>query len=121
MYYMIDVPFIPCSYLNLFSGVGRRPGEVSFLSPLRQFPPPLMDNYLLPLTVNISVALCTYTAPLFMYIVSMIGMEGEIQFVCFIVYNNKHINCFSLLIEGKDLVPCVRIYMVAENKKSPKM
>ena len=56
-----------------------------------------------------------------MYIVSMIGMEGEIQFVCFIVYNNKHINCFSLLIEGKDLVPCVRIYMVADNKKSPKM
>ena len=51
-------------------------------------PPPLMDNYLLPLMVNISV--------------SMIGMEGEIQFVCFRVYNNKHINCFLLLIEGKD-------------------
>ena len=109
MYYMIYVPFIPCSYLNLFSGVGRRPGEMSFLSPLRQFPP-LMDNYLLPLMVNISVALCTYTAKLFMYIVSMIGMEGEIQFVCFIVYNNKHINCFSLLIEGKDPVRCRYIY-----------
>ena len=75
-----------------------------------------MDNYLLPLMVNISVALCTYTAPLFMYIVSMIGMEGEIQFVCFRVYNNKHINCFSLLIEGKDPVRCRHIYMVAEKK-----
>ena len=75
-----------------------------------------MYNYLLPLTVNISVALCTYTAPLFMYIVSMIGMEGEIQFVCFRVYNNKHINCFSLLIEGKDPVRCRYIYMVAEKK-----
>ena len=82
---------------------------MSTLSPLRQFPP-LMDNYLLPLMVNISVALCTYTAPLFMYIVSMIGMEGEIQFVCFIVYNNKHINCYSLLIEGKDPVRCRYIY-----------
>ena len=109
MYYMIYVPFIPCSYLNLFPRVGRRPGEMSILSPLRQFPP-LMDNYLLPLMVNISVALCTYTAPLFMYIVSMIGMEGEIQFVCFRVYNNKHINCFSLLIEGKDPVRCRYIY-----------
>ena len=72
--------------------------------------PSLMDNYLLPLMVNISVALCTYTAELFMYIVSMIGMEGEIQFVCFIVYKNKHINCFSLLIEGKDPVRCRYIY-----------
>jgi len=69
-----------------------------------------MDNYLLPLTVNISVALCTYTAPLFMYIVSMIGMEGEIQFVCFIVSNNKHIKCSLLLIEGKDPVRCRYIY-----------
>ena len=83
MYYMIYVPFIPCRYLNLFPRVGRRPGEMSILSPLGKFPPPLMDNYLLPLMVNISVALCTYTAPLFMYIVSTIGMEGEIQFVCF--------------------------------------
>ena len=69
-----------------------------------------MDNYLLPLMVNILVALCTYTAPLLMYIVSMIGMEGEIQFVCFRVYNNKHINCFSLLIKGKDPVRCRYIY-----------
>ena len=66
---------------------------------------------MLPLMVNISVALCTYTAKLFMYIVSMIGMVGEIQFVCFIVYNNKHINCFSLLIEGKDPVRCRYIYI----------
>ena len=114
MYYMIYVPFIPCSYLNLFPRVGRRPGEMSILSPLGQFPP-LMDNYLLPLTVNILVALCTYTAPLFMYIVSMIGMEGEIQFVCFIVYNNKHINCFSLLIEGKDPVRCRYIFLRASS------
>ena len=63
--------------------------------------PSLMYNYSLPLTVNISVALCTYTAPLFMYIVSTIGMEGEIQFVCFIVSNNKHIKCSLLLIEGR--------------------
>ena len=50
----------------------------------------------------------------------MIGMEGEIQFVCFRVYNNKHINCFSLLIEGKDPVRCRYIYMVAEIKKVQK-
>ena len=90
--------------------------ELSILSPLGQFPTPLMDNYLLPLTVNISVALCTYTASLFMYIVSIIGMEGEIQFVCFIVSNNKHIKCSLLLIEGKDQVRCRYIYMVAEKK-----
>ena len=65
-----------------FSRPARRPGEVSILSPLRQFPP-LMYNCLLPLTVNISVAPCTYTAPLFMYIVSVFGMEGEIQFCLF--------------------------------------
>ena len=98
-------------------------GNINPLTPgaISPPPPPCIDNYMLPLMVNISVALCTYTAELFMYIVSMIGMEGEIQFVCFIVYNNKHINCFSLLIEGKDPVRCRYIYMVAENKKSPKM
>ena len=106
MYYMIYVPFIPCSYLkSFFPGRPEAGGNVNPLTP-EAISPPLMDNYLLPLMVNISVALCTYTAPLFMYIVSMIGMEGEIQFVCFIVYNNKHINCFSLLIEGKDPVRC---------------
>ena len=109
MYYMIYVPAIPCSFLNLFSRVSGRPGEISILSPLGQFPP-CIDNYMLPLMGNTSIALCTYTAKLFMYIVSMIGMSGEIQFVCFIVYNNKHINCLSLLFEGKDLVLCERIY-----------
>ena len=98
MYYMIYVPFIPCSYLNLFPRVGRRPGEMSILSPLRQFPPPLMDNYLLPLMVNISVALCTYSAPLFMYIVSMIGMEGEIQFVRRSNFGTCFISFFVILI-----------------------
>ena len=86
----------------------KKPYQLSH--PWGNFPPPCMDNYMLPLMVNISVALCTYTAELFMYIVSMIGMEGEIQFVCFIVYKNKHINCFSLLIEGKDPVRCRYIY-----------
>ena len=111
MYYMIYVPFIPCSYLNFFPpGRPEAGGNVNPPPPWAISPPPLMDNYLLPLMVNISVALCTYTAPLFMYIVSMIGMEGEIQFVCSRVYNNKHINCFSLLIEGKDPVRCRYIY-----------
>ena len=95
---MIYVPFIPCSYLNFFStGRPEAGGNVNPLTPEAIPPPPLMDNYLLPLTVNISVALCTYTPPLFMYIVSMIGMEGEIQFVCFRVYNNKHIKLFFVV------------------------
>ena len=64
----------------------RRPGEVSILSPLRQSPP-LRYNCLLPLTVNTSVALCTYIAPLFMYIVSVFGMEGKIQICLFHLFH----------------------------------
>ena len=119
-FFFILLPFENKNYFTL-DNLSKYGHIMSILSPLGQSSPRLMDNYLLPLMVNISVALCTYTAKLFMYIVSMIGMEGEIQFVCFIVYNNKHINCFSLLIEGKDPVRCRYIYMVAENKKSLKM
>ena len=90
---------------NFFPGVREAGGNIKPLTP-GAIPPPCIYNYMLPLMGNTSIALCTYTAKLFMYIVSLIGMSGEIQFVCFIVYNNKRINCFSLLIEGKDLVPC---------------
>ena len=107
--WFMSLPFHVVSKF-FFPRASGRPGEIWNLSPLEQFPPPCIDNYMLPLMGNTSVALCTYTAKLFMYIVSMIGMSGEIQFVCFIVYNNKHINCFSLLIEGKDPVRCWYIY-----------
>ena len=60
-------------------------GSVDPLTP--EAIPPLRYNCLLPLTVNTSVALCTYIAPLFMYIVSVFGMEGKIQICLFHLFH----------------------------------
>ena len=101
MYYMIYVPAIPCSFQkNFFPGIREAGGNMKPLTP-GAIPPPCIYKYMLPLMGNTSIALS----------MSMIGMSGEIQFVLLIAYNNEHINCLSLLFEGKDLVPCVRIYM----------
>ena len=78
MYYMIYVPFIPCSCLNLFSRVGRRPGEMSILSPLGQFPPPLMDNYLIaPDGQHIGSTVYIHSSAVYVYCVDDWNGRGE--------------------------------------------